>query len=226
MKTFSNWFASVKKYAATHKVISAIAVLVVVGGYYTVHAFTATPTQTVYILGTVSSSTIISTVSASGQIAASSQISVNAKVSGTITWVGVKAGDHVRAGQALASIDSTDIQQQLTQAKQALAADELQYQKDAAQAPISYQSDQTTLATAEQNLADNYNTIYTDLSQTYLDLPNVVTAAQNTLYGYDLDSSKQIWNMDYLVNLFTAQQNGSSATSFRDKAVSDYNAAQ
>ncbi|HEY6019765.1 MAG TPA: efflux RND transporter periplasmic adaptor subunit, partial [Candidatus Paceibacterota bacterium] len=227
MKKLSTWFVTTQKYALAHKMLSTIAVVVVFsGGYYTVHALTTTPTQTRYLLGAVSSSTIISTVSASGQIAASDTIDVHAKVTGTITWVGVTAGQHVRAGQALAEVDSTDIKQQITQAQQSLSADELQYQKDAASAPINYQKDQDALTVAQQNLTDDYNTIYNDLSQAYLDLPNVMTAAQNTLYGYDLDSTKQTWNMDYMVNLFSSQQNAGSAASFRDKAISDYNVAR
>ncbi len=188
---------------------------------------TATGAQTRYILGTVSTSTIIATVSESGQVSASNSISITPQVSGQITWVGVKAGDSVYAGQPLVSIDNTTAKQNVAQAQQSLAASELQYQKDTAQAPISYQTDENALTTAQDDLATDYNDTFNDLSNTYLDLPNVMSGANDALYGYDFDSTKEQWNMDFLANLFINQTtiNSSSVTSFQASAKADYETA-
>ncbi|MES2203330.1 MAG: HlyD family efflux transporter periplasmic adaptor subunit, partial [Patescibacteria group bacterium] len=219
-------YKTTKRYAFAHKVISTVIVVIVLGGgWYAWGKATTASAQTRYILGTASTSTIISTVSASGQIAAENQIDVKAKATGDITWVGVKAGSKVRAGQALAGIDSGDAQQAYQDAKKSLAAAELQYQKDSAQAPISYQKDQDALTQAQNDLADDYNSLYSDLSNVYLDLPNSTTVANNTLYGYDLDPQKSTWNMDYMINIFSTQ-NTTSVKSSQTRAVNDYTTAR
>ncbi len=214
-----------KKYALAHKVMSTIAVAVILGGGYFVYGkvFTASA-ETRYVLGVVAKGTLIASVSATGQVSAEDQIDIKPKASGEIVWIGTKAGDTVRAGQALMSIDSTTAKQVVADAEKSLQAAQLQYQKDSAQAPITYQNDQDALATAKENLVNDYNDTYNNLSNTYLDLPAVTTGAQNALYGYDFDLHKNQWNMDVLSNLFTAPN--SSMLAFKDKAKADYAAAK
>ncbi len=223
------WFSAVKTYTFAHKFVSIIALLVILGGGWWMYAKATAPgTETRYTLGTVSTSTIISTVSESGQISSSDSVDIKAKVSGEITWIGVHEGQTVRAGQALMTIDNTDAKQAVVQSQQTLAADELQYQKDSAQAPADYQKDVQALATAKDDLSTSYNDTFNDLSGTYLDLPDVVSGANNALYGYDFDTSKGQWNMDFLANLFINQStiNSSSVTSFQASAKTDYATAK
>ena len=226
MSTTRQYISSILRYASAHKLISAIVIIVAVGaGWWGYGKLTSTSGQTSYVLGTVSTGTIVASLSESGQVSTTNSIDLKPQVSGTITWVGVKPGDTVHAGEALATIDDTDAQQSYAAAKRQLDADELSYQQSQAQAPINYQNDLTALTTAQTNLADDYNTVYNDLSNTYLDLPAVMTGAQNTLYGYTFDSTKQVWNMDYLLDLFSSSQDTSSALTFKSKAIADYNAA-
>ncbi len=226
MKHFWHYYTVVKKYALAHKFISALVLVVVLGGgWYAYSKASTPPTQTRYVLGTVTRGTIVSSVSASGQISANNQLDVKAQVSGQITWVGVKAGDIVRPGQALVAIDSTDANRSYEDAKKSLAAAQLQYQKDSVQAPITYQQDQDALVTAQQNLATDYNDTFNLLSQTYLDLPTAVSGAQDALFGYDFDSHKTQWNMDYLLNLFNSNQDTTTAVAFKTQATADYTAA-
>jgi HlyD family secretion protein len=211
---------------ATHKVMSAIALLAIIGGgWFAYHALVPKSSAMLYTLGTVSTGTIVSSVSESGQISTTNTIDIKPQVSGTITWVGVKAGDTVRAGQALMSIDSLSARQSISDAEKSLAAAQLQYQKDSAQAPISYQNDVNSLAAAKQSLQDDYNTAYNDISNTYLDLPSVVVGLQDTLFGYDFDAKKSLWNMDYLTNLFIAVANTGNLLPFRDQSKSAYASA-
>ncbi|MGH7936597.1 MAG: biotin/lipoyl-binding protein, partial [Chthoniobacterales bacterium] len=227
MNIFS-WFTPVKRYFFAHKIISGILVVIVLGiGWYTYRAATNTSGQTRYILGTVQTGTIVASVSESGQVSTTNSVNIEPQTSGTITWVGVKAGDQVRAGQAIATIDNTTALQSLADAKRTLAADELQFQQSQAQAPISYQNDLSALSTAQENLQDDYNNTYNDLSGAYLDLPNVVSGAQDALYGYDFDPKRSQWNMDVLLNLFNALgvQQTSNVVSFETSAKSDYASA-
>lgn len=178
------------------------------------------------MLGTVSSSTIISTISASGQITASDQIDVKAKVTGTITWIGVKEGARVRSGQAIATIDATDAKQAVREAESTLTTSKLQYQKDTAQAPIDFQKAQSDLGQSKQDLEDDYIDTFNKLSEVYLDLPTVITGAQNALYGYDMSPSKSQWNVDIVVNAFPSTEDRLKLQSFADAAQSDFEKAR
>lgn len=220
------YFSSAKSFVFAHKFWSAALALAVLGGGYWAYSSTASSGgETRYVLGSTATGTIIATISASGQVSATDQIDIKPKVSGTITWVGIKAGATVYAGQALMSIDSSDAEQSILEAQKSLEADKLQYQKDSAEAPIDYQNDLDTLEDAKGTLADDYNTLYNDLSDAYLDLPNAMTGANNALYGFDFDSTKQVWNMSVLVNLFSSQ-NMATALSWQTRAIDDYTDAR
>lgn len=217
----------VKTYAFKHKILSAIVALVVLGGaWYAYAATTSTSGQTRYILGTVATSTIISTVSESGQISSSNSVDIQPQVSGTITWVGATVGEKVYAGQALATIDNTTAEQTLQNAEQSLASAELQYQQDSAAAPINYQKDQTTLTNDQTTLTNEYINAFNVLSSTYLDEPAVATGLNDALYGYELSSNNSQWNVDALVSMFNNASQQQQVLTFADSAKSDYAAAR
>ncbi len=225
-KTPRGVIANARRYVLAHKMMSIILIAALGGGsYWTYQKLKPSSSQTRYTLGTVATGTIISTVSATGQVSASNSIDIKPQVSGTITKVLVSAGNKVGAGQALATVDNTTALQTLNASKKALAAGQLQFQKDSAQAPINYQTDQNTLATAKETLATDYNTIYNDLTGTYLDLPSIMSTAENAISGYDFDSRKLQNNIDALLGLFTTQDT-SSVKAFQKAAQSDYASAR
>lgn len=207
--------------------LSVTALVLVLGGaWYVYTKDTSTTGEVRYVLGTASTSTIISVVSASGQISSSDSVDIKPKVSGNITWVGATEGQKVYAGQALMSIDSTDARQSIADAQKTLAADELQYQKDAATAPINFQKDQTTLDNAQSDLSDEYITTFNTLSSTYLDEPTVATGLNNVLYGFDFSANNSQWNVDALVSMFANEDQQRKVRAFADSAKADYTAAR
>ncbi len=209
------------------RVLSAvIAALVIFGGVWLHGKIFPTATQTTYTLGTASTSTIVASISATGQIATADSVDIQAKVSGDITAVYVKEGQRVSAGTALFSIDSTDARAKVVQAESSLATSRLQYQRDAAAAPIDYEKAQDALAQDTQDLADTYVDTYNKLSSTYLNLPTVMTGTQNALYGYDMSLSRSQWNTDVLINVFQNQDARALVTGFADIAKDDYQAAR
>ena len=68
-------FSSIKKFAVTHvKTSIVIGLVVVFGGYYAYKSFTSTAGQTLYVMGTVTKDTVVTSVTGSGQVAANRQL--------------------------------------------------------------------------------------------------------------------------------------------------------
>ncbi len=223
----SNTYSLVKNYAISHKIISTIIALAILGtGYYTYGKLTSTTGETRYVTAIAKKQTIISTVSGSGQVSTTNQIEVKAKVSGDINWVNVKPGDKVYAGQALAGIDNRTAKASVADAEASLIQDKLQFQKDEASAPIDYQKSVDDLATAKNDLTNSYNDAFNSLSTTFLDLPNIVVGMQNTLYAYDLSSNRSQANLDVLVSSIRDDKANTIAKSFADIAERDYKIAR
>ncbi|HEY3341124.1 MAG TPA: biotin/lipoyl-binding protein [Anaerolineae bacterium] len=76
----------------------------------------STPQRTV----TVTRGTLVVSVNASGNILAEGEIKLSFQQLGVVKQVNVKAGDTVKEGQLLASLDSTDLALALAQARTAL----------------------------------------------------------------------------------------------------------
>ena len=214
-----------KKFILAHKLISTLIVVFVLGGgYYFYRSLSAeNAAAPKYVVQTVSRGTLVISVTGSGQVSVSNQVDIKPKASGDVTWVGVKKGDTVRAGQALAQIDNTDAKQAIADAEQSLAQAKLQFQKDSAQAPIDYQKLLEALDDAKTNISTTYNDIYNTLSSAYLDLPGAVTGMQNILYGYDLSKNKSQWNIDVFRD---SSINSDTIRTFTDVAERDYKTAR
>ncbi|MDE2079468.1 MAG: efflux RND transporter periplasmic adaptor subunit [Patescibacteria group bacterium] len=214
------------RYAAAHKLITAIVLVAVLGSSYWLYGnLTPTSGQTTYVLGTVQKATVVESVSESGQVAATNSISLTPKVSGEITWVGIKAGDHITAGQALMTIDNTTALQSVASAEATLRTSQLQYQQDSAQAPFTYQNDLNTLQTDQDTLATAYADSYNSITTTFLDLPASVSGMTDAVYGYEMSTNKSQWNVDVLLNLPTSDTDRLAMQPFTDKAKADYQTA-
>ena len=101
-----------KNFFIRHKVISSVAALIlIIGGYIIIKSLTTAPAQTQYVLSAVTKGTIISSVSASGQVSASNQIDLKPKASGTLVYVGVQQGQTVKSGALIAQVDTRSAQQ-------------------------------------------------------------------------------------------------------------------
>ena len=95
------------------------------------------------------------TVSASGTIEPAAQADLNFSVSGEVTQVLVKEGDQVTTGQALATVDDTLLQAQLTAAQASLdAAEDKESSDDSASAQAAVVSAESDV-TAAQEAVDN-----------------------------------------------------------------------
>jgi HlyD family secretion protein len=129
-------------------------------------------------LVTVGRRTVTASVSGSGNVEPQQQANVNFKVAGTLTAIDVTVGDHVSAGQTLATIDSTAEQTALEQAQANLATAQANLQS--VETPLT-QNQITQLQDAVTNAQQSYNDTLAQVNLTNSQDAAVVTADQNQL---------------------------------------------
>ncbi len=217
-----------KKWIGLHKGASAlIAVAVLGGGYFTYGKVTAKTAPPTYILGTVTKGTLISSVSASGQVSSSDQADIKAKASGDIIWLSAKAGMHVSAGQIIATQDSTSAQRAVTDARLAVEQAQITLDRDTLQSPITYEQKKEDVQRAQQNLNDQYESVFASLSGTFTSLPDVVKGADDLLHKEN-DIGDNSPNITAYQNLFVTSQDAVQLLirQYANRAEADYLAAR
>lgn len=219
------YFRHIQKYAVAHKFASAIiAVAILGGGWFTYQKITAVAAPAKYVLTTVRRGTIIASVTGSGQVSASDQVVINPKASGEVVAVYARDGQKVVAGQALASIDSSDAQKAVRDAKANLQSTQLALQKLQQPADtLSMTQAQNNLSNAQSDLQKIYQSSYNDVVATYLDLPTIMTSFQDIVGGTQAARGLQ-GNLDYYEN--QVEPRDLNAAAYHDTAVSDFKAAQ
>ena len=182
-----NSFLKIKAFVFAHKIISVIILAVVMyGGYWIYGNLTSTGGETRYVLTAVTKGTIVSSITGSGQVSASNQIDIMPKVSGAITYVGVKPGSQVGNGQVLFSIDNTNAQKAVRDAQANLQSTQIATDK------LKIQNSTDNM---NADLAKAYDDGYNTVSNTFLDLPGIVTSLHDMFFKSDINTSQ--WNIDW-----------------------------
>lgn len=120
-------------------------------------------------------------VSATGPVSTAASIPLTFKNSGLLTQVLVKPDDTVKAGQALAQEDTSDLQHALDQAKATLAQQQAAFQELLAGAtPQQLAVSQQAISTAESNLADAQRSLDLVAQQNAKDLQETQVALATT----------------------------------------------
>jgi membrane fusion protein, macrolide-specific efflux system len=112
-------------------------------------AAAATPTT----VATVTTGTVKQSVSATGVLAPSSQQNLNFAVSGQVTSVKVSAGQKVKKGQALATVESAALSASVAQANATVASDQAKVDGDDAASDTQLAADEAALKAAKNQLA-------------------------------------------------------------------------
>lgn len=102
--------SSVKRRIIKHPILAMLVVLLVVGGvfwYFKINQKSDLRTAT------VTRQNIAETITASGEISADKKAELRFSTPSKVVWVGVKEGDIVKAGQALASLDKRLVEKNL-----------------------------------------------------------------------------------------------------------------
>jgi len=160
-----------------HTIIAVVVALVVVGGGG-VWAVTRSSSSTAAAptLVSVTSGTIRQSVSAAGTLEPAHRADLTFAVSGTVTSVPAAAGDRVRAGAILATVDTANLKTAVTSAKASVNAlqDQLTAQQDAGSSAVQIASTQAQLTDAEAKLTD----AQTALAEASMTSPIAGTVAQ------------------------------------------------
>ncbi len=206
-------FQRSKTLISGHKKTSTLVLLVLAFAAYKAYAaYSAPDTTTKYVLANAEKGTIISSVSGTGQVSATNQVDLKSKVSGAVLSLPVAQGSDVSVGQVIARIDPTTAQKAVRDAEASLTSAKISLQK--IQLPpdkLSLTQSQDTLDranTAKENatgdLAKTYDDTFNSISNTFLDLPGVMTGLHDLLFTTSNQlGGATVNNIDYYAN--TAQ---------------------
>ncbi|MFH1255339.1 MAG: efflux RND transporter periplasmic adaptor subunit [bacterium] len=244
---------SIKK----HKIVFLIILLLAAGGcYYGYNKYKIGNAKPRYIASAVKKGTLIVSVSSSGQISASNQVDISSKVSGYIAKIAVAAGQEVKAGDLIAQIDAKNAYKAVRDAKlnlesAYLSMDKLKQPADAnsilaaknavasaqnsldklkMSQPIDYQNALAASQTAKNNSEKSYEDALTAISNSFLNLPNIMSAMNDILYSDQISQSDnslgrgQI-NTDVLYNT-TYETDQFKIKSYQAIAEKDYSSAK
>jgi multidrug efflux pump subunit AcrA (membrane-fusion protein) len=134
-----------------------IIVLGAAGGGYWATRGSSSPSTPTYQLVAASSSTLRQTVSSSGTIEPAQQENLNFAASGQVTSVSATAGQKVKAGQVLATMNSASLAANVAQAKATESSDAAKLSSDqAASGTTSAQlaADEAAVTAAENQVTD------------------------------------------------------------------------
>lgn len=218
----------IKVYAAAHPVISgAAAIVVAVVLYWGWGSVAAAPAGTRYVIGNASTSTVVASISESGQVASSNTLTITPQVSGQILYVEVKPGQRVAQGALIAEIDPTQAQKTLRDAQANLASAQLSLQKLKEPATaLSMAQAQNAVTSAQNALSGAYSQSAADLANTFLDMPSIMTGLADIDFGTETNKS-QSWNIDWYQNgIATYDNSPTAAAGYRTAAYQAYQAAK
>lgn len=170
-----------KSYIFSHKILSIIILLVIIlVGYWGYGKITSTSGDTRYITAKVTKSTIISTVSGSGQVSTSNQINITPKTSGDVTYIAVINGQKVNTGALIAQLNTRDAQKLIRDAEISLESSKLSLEK------LKIQNSNDNM---NADLLKAYDDGFSTVSNTFLDLPSIVTGLENILAQENLSDN-------------------------------------
>ncbi len=174
-------FQNIKNYIYSHKTISVVVLMaVIILGYFGDKLIFKATAETSYVTSTVVKGSVFVSVAGSGQVESSSSIDLKAKTSSYITYVSVKAGDVVRKGKLLFSLDSKDAERSVRDAELSLASSKLSLEK------LENQNSEENIS-ADLNKA--YEDGFNDVSNAFLDLPTVLTGLESILVEQNLSDN-------------------------------------
>ena len=191
-----------------HKIIVGLAVIVLVGtGYFMYKKANSGAGGTSYVLAAVEKGTIVTSVSGSGQVVAENQISVKSQASGKVIYVSAENNQQVRTGMLLIKLDTTDAESAIEDAVSNLADAQLALSKLNGLETESGKI-RGTKEKLEDSLESYYGDGFIDVSNIFLQLPDIMSELQNIIFSSSLSSSQS--NLDYYADAIRMHDTNSS----------------
>jgi RND family efflux transporter MFP subunit len=169
----------------------------------------------------VARGTIATYVSFDGQITPLYQTTLSTAEAGTVASVGVTEGDFVRAGQVLASLDTSQLAAQLAANQAMVREDAAQLVRSGVAAPVNSQQYTSAIGTAQQNVQAANNAVQTARSALASDTLTKNADAALLTQGYVSTSTYDIALAAYV----SAQQTLRSANQAVPAALSSLQTA-
>ena len=199
----------------SRKIIIIASVAIVGLGYWGYKSYTSVSGETRYVLATVKRGSVISSITGTGQVAASSQVDIKSKVSGEAIYVGAVNGQAVKAGALIAEIDARDAEIALENAR--ISLQKLIKPADAAsilQAENALEDAKQSNTKASDDLIKSYDDGFNTVSNTFLDLTDIMTGLNDLLNSYQSGAG-------YL-NDSNVRGYGDTAMNYRNDAATAY----
>lgn len=245
-----NSFSEKLKSGKLRFVIGAILLVAI---YILYKNFTAPSLAPQYITAAVEKGTLTVSVSATGQVSSSQQIDIKPEVSGTVVALSAASGKQVYAGQSLLQLDARDQEKAVRDARLNLDSANLSMKKLVAASdvlsllqaenavttaknnlaslkfsqPVDYQKAQEAEQRALDVVAKGHDDSFNAVSDTFLDLPTIITGLNDGLYGTGISESEKSlgsysWNETVLLNTLTTNDDLDKMRAFVTKAENDY----
>ncbi len=182
----------IKNWIFGHKKTSALGIiilgLVIYWSYGKIFAGTA---ETKYVIAAVEKSTIVSSVTGSGQVSASNQVDLKSNVAGSVVYIGTQVGDRVPAGTIIAQIDSEDAAIALENAQIAL-------KKLTKIDPLVVTQAENALTDAVVSNKKAYDDGFSNVTSAFVDLTSILSGLDSLVNG--VGGSGFLNDQKYLAN--------------------------
>jgi HlyD family secretion protein len=173
-------FSKTKTFIVKHKIWSSLILVLFLIIIYFIYKKTTSISESVrYIPVAVKRGDLVSTISGSGQVASYNQIDIKARASGDVTYISVVNGQNVNSGALIATLDDSDALKNVRDAEVSLENARISIEKLKGPVGISVPRNKQN---AEEDLSRSYEDGFSDVSNTFLTLPGVMTGLQTILY--------------------------------------------
>lgn len=183
----------VLNYFLNHKKLAILAGLILIGLIYGVYSWWGGSNTTItYAFGQAEKQDLKVIVSGTGQVSASNQLEVKSETAGKVTAVNAKVGQEIKSGGLIISLDSTDAQKSVRDARSSLNS-----------AQISYTKAKNSV-TAGEDLQQKYSEAITSLPSIYSDISPMFESLDDILFQKTLSSSSNYSsNLDYYTKVIS-----------------------
>jgi HlyD family secretion protein len=227
-----NIFSKIKGFALSHKILSIVILIIIVSSPFVINYLFPKKATVNYVTQAVKKANIDVAITGTGQVSSLKNVSLVSEVSSDVTGVYVTEGEKVNQGDLLFKTDSTDAIQSVKNAELALESAKLSLEE--LQKPV----DELTILQSENSLIDAQNSKskaasdlekayddgFTEISNTFLDLPSVMTGLNSVLFSKTINPSGSQQNIDYYATAINYYDE--RGTQYRDDAYNKYIAAK